>query len=199
MSRTRNLLAALAIAAIGGAAAYVWQEKQTPEARFRPLLRDKQFELREYDALTVAQVTGTGDRRNALKSGFRRLADYIFAKDRPGEEIAMTVPVLQEKSDNRSGWRTRFVMPQGCDSADLPPPPPGIEIEDVEARRLAAIRFSGNPDDGDIARREAELRHWCEVEGLQPIGDFEYAYYSSPMIPPLLRRNEVMVPVSRGA
>ena len=199
MPRLSRILAATAVAALGGAAAYYLRERRTPEPDYRLVRQDGAFEVRDYPAMVVAEVETIGSRERALGSGFRRLANYIFAKDRAGEQIAMTAPVLQDRAGGEPAWRTRFVMPEGESEASLPEPAAGVALAAVPARRVAAIRFSGSTDDAALLRGESDLRHWMEEAGLQPIGGFEYAFYNSPFIPAPLRRNEVLVPVSAGA
>lgn len=87
-------------------------------------------------------------------------------------------------------------MPARYSRKTLPTPPPGVTIEEVPGRRLAAVRFAGVADDGDLAGKEAELRQWIEAQGLKAVGPAEFAFYNSPMIPGPLRRNEVLIPVS---
>jgi hypothetical protein len=199
----------VATALVGGAVGYWLNERNTEQPEYRLVRKDDAFELRDYPALLTATVTLTGGRENALNRGFRRLAGYIFAKDRPGEQIAMTAPVMQDKdrkiamtapvlqdaADDPESWRVRFVMPGEYTRETLPEPPAGIEIAEIPRRRVAAIRFSGSANDRALRRREDELRRCLEAEGLQPVGGFEYAFYNSPFIPPFLRRNEVLVPV----
>lgn len=209
MVKLRNVVIGGAVAAVGGAAAYYLRERNSEQPDHRLVRLDKQFELRDYPELLVATTEHIGTREKALNRGFDRLAAYIFAKDRPadgegdapgrtseGEGIAMTAPVLQDADKASGGWRTRFIMPSRYTRESLPQPPADIRIESLPARRVAAVRFSGSPNTNALRKREDELRRWLERERLQPIGAFEYAFYNSPMIPPFMRRNEVLVPVS---
>ena len=132
------------------------------------------------------------------------LADYIFAKNRAGEGIAMTAPVLSERdtkiamtapvTSERTGdtWRTRFVMPANYTRETLPPPGPGVTITTVPARRVAVYRFSGVATDAALAKAEAALRAWLTSKSLRA-GAVTYAFYNSPFMPGPLRRNEVMI------
>ena len=127
--------AALAGAALIGGAFYVLQERKTGEPDFRALKSDGDFQIRDYPAMTVAETVVQGPRKAALGEGFQIIADYIFAKSRTGEKIAMTVPVMQDSGDPMASdpplfddelegaWRTRFVMPSGRSADDLPDPP----------------------------------------------------------------------------
>lgn len=192
----RLIAAGLGIATIGAAAVYA-QYRNTEEPAFALVRADGDFELRDYPALVVAEVTSSGDRQRASGASFRRLAAYIFAQDRPhgGESIAMTAPVIQQETET-GRWQMRFVMPAKYTLATLPPAPADIALTEVPARRMAAVRFSGNGGAGDLAAREAQLRDWLDGQGITPAGEAEYAFYDAPMVPGPLRRNEVLIPVA---
>ncbi len=196
MKAGRWIAAGLGLAAVGAAVVYA-QYRNTEEPDYALVRADGDFELRDYPALVVAEVTSTGDRQRASGPSFRRLAAYIFAQDRPagGEKIAMTAPVLQDET--RPGeWRMRFVMPAKYTLATLPPSPSDITLTQTPARRMAAVRFSGDGGQRDLALMEARLRDWMAGQGLNPSGEAEFAFYDAPMIPGPLRRNEVLIPVA---
>lgn len=196
MKAARWIAAGAGLAAVGAAAAYA-QYRQTEQPDFTLVRADEDFELRDYPALVVAEVSNAGTRESASGPSFRRLAAYIFGQDRPegGEKIAMTAPVLQDET--RPGqWRMRFVMPSKYTLATLPPAPADITLTETPARRMAAIRFSGNGSGRDLALMEARLRDWMMAQRLMPAGEAEYAFYDAPMVPGPLRRNEVLIPVA---
>ena len=198
MKAARLIAAGAGLAAVGAAAAFA-QYRQTEKADYTLVRDDAEFELRDYPALVVAEVSNAGTRERASGASFRRLAAYIFADDRPegGEKIAMTAPVLQDEP--RPGqWRMRFVMPSHYTLDTLPPAPDDITLTQMPARRMAALRFSGNASDRDLALMEARLRDWMRQERLMPAGEAEFAFYDAPMIPGPLRRNEVLIPVAAG-
>lgn len=195
--KTARWIAAGAGLAVAGAAAAYAQYRQTEEPDFAVVRTDGDFELRDYPALVVAEVSHAGTRERASGASFRRLAAYIFAQDRPegGEKIAMTAPVLQDEP--RPGqWRMRFVMPAKYTLETLPPAPADITLTKTPARRMGALRFSGNGSGADLALMEARLREWITAQRLMPAGEAEFAFYDAPMIPGPLRRNEVLIPVT---
>ncbi len=192
----RWIAAGIGIAAIGAAAVYA-QYRNTEEPEFALVRAEGEYELRDYPALVVAEVTSSGDRQRASGASFRRLAAYIFAQDRPqgGESIAMTAPVLQQETED-GRWQMRFVMPAKYSLETLPPAPADISLAEVPARRMAAVRFAGNGGAADLATREAQLRAWLLGQGIVPEGEAEFAFYDAPMVPGPLRRNEVLIPVA---
>jgi DNA gyrase inhibitor GyrI len=199
----------LGIAAGGAVAGYAQYERSVEQAKYEVQDADGPFEVRLYAPLVVAEVTHLGDRSRALNAGFERLAAYIFAKDRPQGQIAMTAPVMQDPAEpiamtasvfqdgaGKSGWRTRFVMPAKYTLETLPPPPADITLAELPARRMAAVRFSGMGGPARMREEEARLREWIAARGLIGVGEAEYAYYNSPFVPGPLRRNEVMIEVA---
>jgi len=196
MKAARWIAAGAGIAAVGAAAAYA-QYRQTEQPDYTLARADEDFELRDYPALVVAEVSNAGTRESASGASFRRLAAYIFAQDRPegGEKIAMTAPVLQDEP-KPGQWRMRFVMPSKYTLGTLPPAPADITLTETPARRMAAVRFSGNASARDLALMEARLRDWMREARLMPAGEAEFAFYDAPMIPGPLRRNEVLIPVA---
>lgn len=199
--------AATGAALLGGAALFYLKERATEEPDYRTLRTDGDFEIRHYPEIVIAETAVQGARKEALDQGFRRLADYIFAKSRPGEELAMTVPVVQDAGDPMAssppmfdddvigGWRTRFVMPAGRATDDLPEPPDEIELVTMAPRRVGVVSFSGRPGDRELAEQEDRLRGWLARHGEKSESEPEYAFYNSPMIPGPLRRNEVWLPL----
>ena len=199
--------AAVGAALIGGAF-YVFKERQTEEPDYRVLVTDGDYQLRDYPAMTVAETVIEGGRKASLGVGFRVLADYIFAKSRDGEKLAMTAPVIQDGGDPMASdpplfdddlegaWRTRFVMPAGRDADDLPQPPDGVELVELPARKVAVVNFSGFADDRLLSAQEDRLRGWLARRGDISEAEPEYAFYNSPMVPGPLRRNEVWLPLS---
>ena len=208
LRRTLAAGAALAGAALVSSAMYIYREKQTEEPDYRAVKTDGDFQIRDYPAMTVAETVVDGARKAALSEGFRRIADYIFAKSRDGEQIAMTVPVMQDAGDPMASdpplfddelegaWRTRFVMPEGRTKADLPPAPEGVELVELEPRRVAVVSFAGMGGDRLLAEQEDRLRGWLARHGETSEAEPEYAFYNSPFIPGPLRRNEVWLPLN---
>ena len=196
MKAAHLIAAGAGLAVVGAAAAYA-QYRQTEQPDYAVLGTDGDFSLRDYPALVVAEVSHSGNRERASGASFRRLAAYIFAQDRPagGEKIAMTAPVLQDETAPGE-WRMRFVMPSKYSLETLPPAPADNTLTETPARRMAAVRFSGNGSARDLALMEARLRDWMRGEGLMPAGEADYAFYDAPMVPGPLRRNEVLIPVA---
>lgn len=182
----------LGIAALVGASAWTAWSVETPD--YALVEQDGAFELRRYPPVLAAQVLRAGDRGTAVRSAFGPLSRYIFAKDRDGEKIAMTAPVTQEPAE--AGWAVSFLMPAGRSVASLLQPAGDVRLVEMEARLVAAVRFSGSWTDDRFDRFAADLDDWMRARGLVPQAPPEYAYYNDPFTPGFLRRNEVLRPVS---
>ncbi len=204
----KEVMAGIGVGAalLGGAAFYYFREKSQGEPDYRALETDGDHQIRDYPALTVAETVVEGPRRDALDQGHRILADYLSAKSRDGEELAMMNPVIQDSGDPmasdpplfdddlQGAWRTRFVMPAG--RQELPDPPAGVELVELPARKVAVVCFSGRWTDQLLREQEDRLRGWLAKRGEKSDGEPEYAFYNSPMIPGPLRRNEVWLALS---
>ncbi len=188
----------------------------TEEPAYTVLEQSGDFELRRYDPMIVAETIVSGSMGDASRSGFRRIADYIFGNNtvRNGddgkismtapvtmaaqsEEISMTVPVSMERSAGK--WRVHFVMPSEYTLDALPRPNnPAVTLREIPASHYAVIRFSGLTGENKVAAKTAELKAWLEERGIEPLGNPELARYNPPWTLPFLRRNEVMIPYRQG-
>jgi hypothetical protein len=196
----------LIVAALGSAAMAV----ETPP--YKELRRDGNFELRDYPALVVAEVTVDGDQKEAANKGFRLLAGYIFGANKRRQSIAMTAPVAQEavsekiamtapvaQTPSAAGtWVVRFTMPSAWSLQTLPvPDDPRVKLRSTEPSRFAVLRFSGLAKPDDVHTKSDELLAWVESHGLHATGPVSLAQYNPPWSLWFMRRNEVMVEVER--
>lgn len=195
VSPRTGLFAALGTLAAVGGAFYLWRASRAEEPRYQTIESDGSIEIRKYPALVTAGTEVRGERQAALTEGFRTLADYLFARSREGKKLQMTAPVLSD-TDRDGSWRTRFIMPADKARAELPAPPPGVELVSEPAARVAAIRFSGKADDATIEAKEQALRSWLQTKSLPHEGKATHAFYNAPFLPGPMRRNEVLILLS---
>jgi SOUL heme-binding protein len=175
------------------------------------VLDEGSFEIRDYPALALAEVTAPGDRNSAAYSGFRKLAGYIFGGNARKQSIEMTAPVIEARAGagtaiadptgsppGGQGWVIRFVMPRQLSLAALPKPDDqAITLREAPPARVAVIRFSGLAGDGAVAAKTAELEAFVKERGLSPIGPPVIAQYDPPWTLWFMRRNEIMMPIRR--
>jgi effector-binding domain-containing protein len=209
MRRILVILAGLASAATPSMA-----DSDVEHARYSVITTDGPIEIREYAPQIVAETTIAGEREEAIREGFRRLAGYIFGDNAPREKVAMTAPVVQspkgekiamtapvDQSSDGTGanaWRVRFTMPAEYELSSLPQPNnSAVRLSELPAKRVAAIRFSGLASEGDLVENERKLLDFARAQRLTIVGSPHYAFYDPPWTLPWNRRNEVMVEIGR--
>lgn len=196
------LIAGGTIALVGGAY-YVTRKvaAHTEEPDYDVVRQDGDVEIRDYDAMVVAETVRTGYHEKARETGFRALADYIFAHNRSGKKIAMTAPVLQQLAEGEGqtkGWAIRFVMPKKFTRSSLPvPATDDVVLKDVASKRIVAIRFSGNFNATLASKKLMVLYNYLADQNLKQRGDPEYAFYNPPWTPGFLKRNEIFIEIER--
>ncbi len=180
------------------------------EPAFKAVLHEGAFEVRDYPALVVAEVTVTGDQKEAANKGFRLLAGYIFGGNKRRQSIAMTAPVAQAPTSEKIAmtapvtqtqsagqWTVRFTMPSAYSIETLPEPnDPKVHLRQVPPARFAVLQFSGLARKDDVAAKTAELEKLAVRHNLRAIGSVSLAQYDPPWTPWFMRRNEVMLPVA---
>lgn len=168
------------------------------EPAFSVIRSEGRIELRDYPGFIVAETDVSGDFDAAGRTGFRRVAGYIFGgnkkPDGSSEKIAMTAPVTVEPKGDQ--WRLHFVMPEGYQLDSLPRPnDPNVRLREVASHRAAAIRFSGFTTDASIREATEALRAWIAKEQLTEISPPQVARYNDPFTLPWNRRNEILIEV----
>lgn len=169
------------------------------EPSYRVILSEAPYEHRRYAGFVVAETFVPGNFDTASRTGFRRVADYIFgnnvAKTGNSEKIAMTAPVtVEEKND---GWQLHFVMPAGKGLESLPKPNrPEVSLRQVGEHDVAAVRFSGWTTEAAIEEQTGRLRIWMKGRGLTEAGTPKVARYDDPFTLPWRRRNEILIPIA---
>jgi hypothetical protein len=182
------------------------------KAEYRTLLREGNFELRQYEPHIVAETYVESNFGDAVSEGFSRLFRYIQGSNRKRESISMTAPVTQEPGSVKismtapvtqepegNRWRITFLMPSSYTVETLPEPlDTRVQIRFEEGRLIASLRYSGNWSEERFRKKEEELHGIMEKKNLRPVGGTIFARYNPPFLPSFLRRNEVHIPVERN-
>ena len=183
----------------------------TEESPFTVKSAPGEFEVRDYPALVAAEVTVTGNRKEASSKGFRLLAGYIFGGNTRKQSISMTAPVTQAfagsekvamtapvlQTGGNGNWLIRFIMPRGSTLETLPRPNnPQVHLVAVPPTRMAVVKFSGLARQDDVDAKSVALSRFVKAQHLEAIGTPSLAQYDPPWTLWFLRRNEVMIPVS---
>lgn len=175
------------------------------------------YEIRKYSPSVVAEVTYDPSQfRGDRDGGFMILANYIGALGEPQnakpEKIAMTAPVITKSpyqsekiamtapvitSGDNKATTMQFVLPAKYKTAEEAPKPldERVVIMVEGERKYGVARFSGVATDKVVEERVEKLRRSLERDGYNVVGDFLLARYNPPWTLPLLRTNEVMLPV----
>jgi hypothetical protein len=206
-------LVGLARGAVGAAGAVVGVRHGTEEPTYTAEQVTSRVEIRHYGPRIAAQTSVTADEVAARSDGFRRLAGYIFGGNQAREKIAMTAPVAQQDrgvrgekipmtapvSEGAAGngeWLIRFFMPAGKSLDSLPRPnDQAVQLVAVPAETVAVRRFTGRTSSEAVARETAQLRRTLNEMGFEPIGAPVAWFYDPPWTLPVLRRNEIAIPV----
>jgi DNA gyrase inhibitor GyrI len=167
------------------------------EPRYTVLVSEPPFEVRRYQAFTVAQTQIDGDFDAASRSGFRRIASYIFGDNLQADQgaqrkISMTAPVTVVPEDQ--GWRVHFVMPSAENLQSLPQPlNPQVELRTVPEHEVVAVRFSGFTTQASMQEQTDRLRAWAQARQLKLSPTAQVARYDDPFTLPWNRRNEILI------
>jgi len=189
--------------------AYGYFSSRVKEPKFTVLEKKVGYEIREYAPYIEARVKVTGSYREAQNNGFRILAGYIFGGNTTKTSIAMTAPVVEQKSESiamtapvvealtDTGERVvSFVMPDGYTLATLPTPnDKRIEIVEVPAHKSTVLRYTWNTTAERVEQKKSELLSYIKRDGLVSIGVLRSARYNPPWTPPFMMRNEVLVDI----
>jgi len=168
------------------------------QPKYKILKKEGQFEIRSYEDILMSSVRVTGSQYQALRKGFRPLVKYISGKERDGEKISMTAPVIQSTSDRKENFTVSFSMPSKYQVDNLPKSKNSeIFFEKLGSYRAAVVRFSGRANEKLLDLKSNELRQWIEANGYSSVSTAKYLFYNDPSTPGFLRRNEVMIIIDK--
>ncbi|MFT4037240.1 MAG: heme-binding protein [Thermomicrobiales bacterium] len=175
-------------------------EPEDETLAYRVIDHAGEAEIREYaPRLTAETPMNDGDGiQEGQDAAFERLANYIFAKERQGDDtpIAMTAPVAMDPAGG--GHVMRFFMPAEYRADSLPQPGnAAVQLAAMPAQTLAALRFAGYAGDALVEQKTAALMQSLLSSAWEADGAPGFFGYDPPWTPPADRRNEVTVPVRR--
>jgi hypothetical protein len=184
----------------------------TEEAPYTVIKTDDIFELREYAPQLLAEIIVDGDLEDAGNKAFRPLFRYISGDNKSRDKIAMTAPVSQEKKGEKISmtapvsqqsvqgkWAVSFMMPASYTMETLPiPDDPNIQLRQVPARWVAAVRYSGVWSEEKYLFHKEKLEKWIKDNRYTVTGEPVWARYNPPFTLWFMRRNEILIPVIAG-
>jgi hypothetical protein len=111
------------------------------------------------------------------------------------EKIAMTVPVVSTMDDAQTR-KISFVLPSEYTMETLPKPNnASVTLIAVPSRRVAALQFNWYATERRAATKQTLLEERISKDELIITGVAEVAQYNPPFSMPLIRRNEIIIPV----
>jgi SOUL heme-binding protein len=178
------------------------------------------YQIRTYGkrvAIETSMHQSAGDR-----SPFMKLASYIGVMGAPanegGEAIAMTAPVMKSGTGGSSIRGTKiamtapvvrdesvmqFVLPLEYDSVAKAPKPNDstVIVKELPAASGAVHRYSGSMESDFCAKKALALAEQLRKDGLDiddetATASHSFWGYNPPFTLPMLRRNEVWIPLS---
>jgi hypothetical protein len=176
-------------------------------------LEGVEVEVRRYAPYVVAQVRLEGPADRADSEGFRILAGYIFGRNKGERRLEMTAPVTRApesvklemtapvtRMPDAQGYLLQFVLPRNVSLATAPEPiDPRVQLREVPAHHLAAIRYSGTWSQANYEAHLETLRAALRAAQIPWTGEPTLSRYNGPMTPWFLRRNEIWLAVEPPA
>ncbi len=177
---------------------------------YKVIQTERNIEIRQYEPMIIAEVEVDGKREDAIREGFRLIADYIFGNNTVQRDISMTAPVqqqesqkiamtapVQQQSTGRS-WQISFVMPSKYSMETLPEPKNDrVRLKEIMTKKFVVIKFSGTNSNENVTEHENQLMNYIEANQIKIIDSPKYAFYNAPWTLPFMRRNEVMIEINQ--
>ena len=193
---------------VGVLAGPVMSNVEKPD--YKVIQSEQNIQIRQYEPMIIAEVEVEGKREDAIRDGFRLLADYIFGNNTVQQVISMTAPVqkkenqkiamtapVQQQSMGKS-WRMSFVMPSKYRLDSLPVPNNNrVRLKEILTKKFVVIEFSATNSNENVTKHENQLMNYIEAKQINIIGSPKYAFYNAPWTLPFLRRNEVMIEIKQ--
>jgi hypothetical protein len=195
------------------------------EPKYEVVARHDDMEVRAYAPRILAETIVEGDFERAPSRGFRVIADFIFGKNKSGnevamtapvevipkmdegqnqkggandgEKIAMTAPVTQQQASAANKWTITFTMPASYTMESLPKPVDDrVTIRQLPPMKYVALRFGGFNTRSNVDGAIARLRELAAAQGIKLRGEPVYARYNPPWTPWFWRRNEILIEIA---
>mmetsp|Transcript_22550 Transcript_22550/g.48831 ORF Transcript_22550/g.48831 Transcript_22550/m.48831 type:complete len:451 (-) Transcript_22550:75-1427(-) len=181
---------------------------------YRVLSQGEGYELREYDSYSVASTSMakvdepyTMDDLASGGEAFNALAAYLFGANEEKAVMEMTTPV----TTTSSGEMRFYLKERNSGSSDFPMPVAEndeafnakgeVKIQEIPSATLAVAKFTGFVTEGEVARQKDALMTCLSIDGIEidvphaSVVPHVILQYNPPYTIPILRRNEIGIPV----
>jgi SOUL heme-binding protein len=168
------------------------------------------YEIRKYEPYIVAEVVVPGPESEAGNQAFKLLGGYIFGNNKGERKLEMTAPVVQTpvtstgrptkiemtapvvQTPTQNGFLVQFMMPSAFTLSTLPEPlDTRVKLRQVEAKTVAAHRYSGTWSQANYDEHLEMLKKALDKAGVKTMGEPIYSRYNPPITPWFLRKNEI--------
>lgn len=190
---------------------------ETPEGLVGPaytvISTGEGYEIREYESYSVASTSMskvdepyTMDDLASGGEAFNALAAYLFGANEEKEVMEMTTPVT-----TTSTGEMRFYLKERKGDKAFPEPVAendeifnekgAVKINEIPSATLAIAKFTGFVTEGEVERQKDALMTCLSIDGVEidvPHGSavpHVILQYNPPYTIPILRRNEIGIPV----
>jgi len=169
------------------------------------------IEIRRYEKRTFAESQANGTGMTARRNCFRLLLNYISGANENAEKIRMTVPVSTPQTHSNQPkigtlatsvedniYTMRFFLPKNFNIESAPTPKnQSVSIGHIPARIEASLRYNGSQSDSRAKIHRERLIAALRASEWRPTETPGALYYNPPFSLPILRRNEITVPIER--
>ena len=141
---------------------------------YKIIQSEQNIEIRQYEPMIIAEVEVDGKREDAIRDGFRLIADYIFGNNTVEQNIYMTAPVQQKEKIAMTSpvqqqlagksWQISFVMPSEYSMESLPVPNNNrVRLKEILAKKFVVIEFSGSNSNENVIGHENQLMKYIKA------------------------------------
>ncbi len=212
-----SLAALAAIALLSGPAPAQDRSDNPDRTPYKVVLQDGNFEIRDYPARHLAEITVVGDDRIAAYRGFRVFAEPTLPPGTPDELASLTTPVMETPTKGEQFgtyslfqvlsarvWDVSFAPPPGWKPGSLGyQKTPPVRWVDAPPQQIAVMDYDGRGGvwDGGLNWRQVSYDLLTEIarHGYTPQGTITIAQYNAPQTEAVFRHYAVMIAVKRSS
>lgn len=164
---------------------------ETPD--YDVLMKEEEFEIRKYVDFFIVEYENTNDPE--IRNGFGSLFKYISSDNKENEKISMTIPVIQEETDEKK--KMAFVVPEKYSNQIPEPNNPNLKVKKFDEGLFGSIQYSGFSNESKELKMKKRLEAWILEKGYERQSNYMLASYNAPLVPPMFRRNEIWARISK--
>ncbi|WP_034551945.1 SOUL family heme-binding protein [Carnobacterium funditum] len=165
---------------------------ETPD--YDIVMKEEEYEIRKYVDFFTVEYENSNDPE--IRNGFGSLFKYISSDNKENEKISMTVPVIQEETQEKK--KMAFVVPGKYRDQIPEPNNPNLKVKKFDEGLFGSIQYSGFSNQPKELKMKKKLEKWILEKGYQKQSNYMLASYNAPLVPPMFRRNEIWVRIIKA-